>query len=103
VKNPDEVAGQDLFVQVLLDPVVQAQFAQIKGAVPARLDADRSGLSACDQMVAKTLETAVPVADAVLPTASYAKYEDLLTKFWADPAMTADAAAAALADAMPKK
>ena len=35
--------GQDIFIEVLMDPVVQAAFAAIKGAVPPTADADVSG------------------------------------------------------------
>lgn len=94
VSDAKQVAGQDLFVEVMMDPAVQADFARVKGAVPSRLDADQGNLSACDKMAADTLSTAVPVAEAVLSSSTNGQMEDLLSQFWANPSLAAADAAA---------
>lgn len=92
----DATAGQDLFVQVMMDPKLQADFAVVKGALPSRLDADTSKLSACDQMAANALRTAggVPTVSAVLTNEGAGQLEDLMSNFWANPTVTPEQAAA---------
>lgn len=97
VNDANQVAGQDLFIQVMMDPAIQAEFAKVKGAVPARLDADQSGLTACDQLAAKAMGDAVPVSEAVVSPNANGQIEDLLSQFWSDPSLTAEAAAAQFA------
>jgi glucose/mannose transport system substrate-binding protein len=95
VKNPDEVAGQDLFVQVMMDPKLQAEFAAVKGAIPARLDADTSKLSACDQLAANTMRDSgsYPALGTVLSNESGGQIEDLMSRFWSDQSLTPEDAA----------
>nr|WP_247749889.1 MULTISPECIES: ABC transporter substrate-binding protein [unclassified Rhizobium] len=102
VKNPDEVAGQDLFIQVMMDPKLEADFAAVKGAIPARLDADTSKLSACDQLAAKTMRDAgsYPALGTVLSNESGGQIEDLMSRFWSDPSLTPEDAAKQFAGAI---
>lgn len=95
VEGEAEKAGQDLFVQVMMDPKLQSEFAALKGAIPARLDADISKLSACDQMAAKTLRDAgsYPALGAVLSNESGGQIEDLMSRFWSDPGFSPEDAA----------
>lgn len=95
VTGEDEIAGQELFIQVMMDPAVQAQFAAVKGAIPARLDADTSKLSACDQLAAKTLRDvgSFPALGTTLTNENGGQVEDLLSRFWSDTAFTPEDAA----------
>lgn len=100
VTNADDVAGQALFVQVMMDPAVQAKFAAVKGAVPARLDADTSGLAPCDQMSAQIIRDSgsFPSPSSVLGNESGGQIEDLLSRFWADASLTPEDAAKQYSD-----
>lgn len=95
VTDEDEVAGQDLFIQVMMDPKLQAEFAAVKGAIPARLDADTSKLSDCDQLAAKTLRDvgSYPALSSVLTNEKGGQIEDILSRFWSDQSFTPEAAA----------
>ena len=92
----DATAGQDLFIQVMMDPKLQADFAVVKGALPSRLDADTSKLSACDQMAANALHTAggLPTVSAILTNEGAGQIEDLMSRFWSDPSVTPEQGAA---------
>ena len=92
--------GQDIFIEVLMDPVVQAEFAAIKGAVPPSADADVSGLSSCTQIVAKVLggnDGGVATISASVSPDGWGQIQDMLSGFWADPSMTPEVAAAQFA------
>ncbi|PZO80823.1 MAG: hypothetical protein DI629_06040 [Mesorhizobium amorphae] len=100
VSSEAETKGQELFIQVLLDPKVQADFAVAKGALPSRLDADTSKLAPCDQMTAKVLHEAggVPALGIVLSSDSAGQIEDLLSRFWAEASLTPEEAARQFAE-----
>lgn len=96
VESEAAQAGQDLFIEVLMDPEVQARFAAIKGAVPPSADADVSGLSSCTQLAAETLSGeggGVATLSASVSSDGWGQIQDMLSNFWADPSMTAEAAA----------
>lgn len=87
--------GQDIFIEVLMDPAVQAEFAAIKGAVPPSAAADVSGLSSCTRIVADALDGPGGVAtiSASVSADGWGQIQDMLSNFWADPSMTPEAAA----------
>lgn len=92
--------GQNIFIEVLMDPVVQAEFARIKGAVPPSADADVSGLSSCTQLAADVLGEeggGVATISASVSPDGWGQIQDMLSAFWADPAVTPEAAAAQFA------
>ena len=97
VSSEAELAGQDLFIQVMMDPKVQTEFARLKGAVPPRSDADSSGLSSCTQMAADALanpeEGGVATMGASLSSDNWGQTQDFLANFWADTSVTPEAAA----------
>ena len=99
VESEAEQAGQALFVEVLMDPAVQTEFARVKGAVPPRSDADTSGLSECTRIAASALSESGGLAtiSASLSQDGWGRIQDLLASFWADPSMTPEAAAGELA------
>lgn len=93
-------AGQDLFVEVLMDPEVQARFAEAKGAVPPSRDADVSGLSTCTQLVADALaedDGGLATISASVSPDAWGQIQDMLSNFWSDPSVTPEAAAEQLA------
>jgi glucose/mannose transport system substrate-binding protein len=54
----DRKAAQEKLASAILDPSFQVAFNKIKGSVPARTDADGSGLDACGQQGMKELAEA---------------------------------------------
>ena len=79
-----------------MDPEVQARFATIKGAVPPCADADVSGLSSCTQLAAETLSGeggGVATLSASVSSDGWGQIQDMLSNFWADPSVTAEATA----------
>ena len=96
--SSDEVReAQDAFVQVLLDPKVEADFGALKGSVPPSTAADTSGMSSCTKLVADALEAdpdaALPTISASISPDGWGQVQDMLANFWSDPSMTAEAAA----------
>lgn len=89
-------AGQDLLIEVMMDPAVQARFAEVKGAVPPSREADTSGLSPCTQLAADALAEdgggLATISASVSPDA-WGQVQDMLSNFWSDPSMTPEAAA----------
>ncbi|PVA05364.1 ABC transporter substrate-binding protein [Thalassorhabdomicrobium marinisediminis] len=94
-------AAQDIFVEVLLDPTVQAEFGAVKGAVPPSSTADTSAMSSCTQLVAGVLGsedgTGLPTISASLSSDGWGQVQDMLANFWADSSMSAQAGADQLA------
>jgi glucose/mannose transport system substrate-binding protein len=89
------------FASVVLDPIVQGDFARIKGSTPVRLDAPPDSLDACSQEVLNVLEDPthqVPnphnTADADWMNSIW----DVVFGFWSDPNMSAEDAIAKLKD-----
>ena len=85
------------FASVVLDPVVQGEFAKIKGSTPVRLDAPADSLDACSKAVLDFL--ADPAKQ--VPNPANTGDEDwrnsiwnVVFNFWSDPSMTVDAAIA---------
>lgn len=96
VSSPEEQAGQDLFIEVMMDPAIQTEFALLKGAVPPRSDADTSGLSTCTQLAADALQSeagGLATMGASLSSDGWGQTQDLLANFWANPGVSAEAAA----------
>lgn len=97
--NEDVRAGQDIFVQVLLDPEVQADFAAVKGAVPPSTGADVSALSSCTQIAATALEEGGGLAtiSASMSPDLWGQIADMLANYWSDTSMTPEQGAEAFA------
>lgn len=97
VTDPAALTGQDLFIQVMMDPKVQTDFARLKGAVPPKSDADSSGLSTCTQLAAKALadpnEGGLATMGASFSSDNWGQTQDFLANFWANPGVTPEAAA----------
>lgn len=89
-------AGQDLFIEVLMDPAVQSRFAAVKGAVPPNTEADTSGLSSCTRIAAEALQgedSGLATISASVTPDGWGQIQDMLANFWANPSLTPEAAA----------
>ncbi len=105
--DPEATRAQEVLASAIMDKQVQIDFNKAKGAIPARMDVDMTGLDACAQSTAADLAaadgagTAVPTfagthaANATVVGAA----TDAITEFF-NSDMTAGDGAAALADAI---
>ncbi len=83
------------FAATVVDPVVSAGFAALKGSSPVRLDVDPASLDICSQAVLEAIKT--PGKGFVTPhNLTDADWIDaiwnVMFNYWSDPAMTADTA-----------
>jgi glucose/mannose transport system substrate-binding protein len=93
---PEDKAKAELdFASVVLDPVVQANFAKAKGSTPLRLDAPKDQLDACSAEVLNALSD----PNKQVPNPHNTVNEDwmnsmwvVLFNFWSDPSMTTEQA-----------
>lgn len=93
-------AGQDILVEVLLDPEVQVEFARLKGAVPPSEGADVSGLDSCTRLAADAMggeAGAVATISASVSPDAWGQIQDMLANYWSDPSITPEAGAESLA------
>ena len=81
------------FASVVVDPVIQANFAKAKGSTPVRLDAPKDQLDVCSAEVLKALDD----VNKQVPNPHNTANEDwrtateiVLFNFWSDPKMTTD-------------
>lgn len=108
--EPDLVAGQDLFAEVVMSKEGQQVFPKVSGAIPARTDVDLSGAEWSDNQRAMNKALAQAIDDErVLLTLSQnmaqtnditAAMMDVITEFVHDPSMTPEDGAQALADSV---
>jgi glucose/mannose transport system substrate-binding protein len=91
--KPDADAARRKLAEVMMDPVAQARFNKLKGALPARLDADTGDLDACAQ-IGKAVLAGGPANQ--MPNAALAfsldvdgQVTDLITSFFNNPNMSA--------------
>ncbi|WP_216671378.1 ABC transporter substrate-binding protein [Mangrovicoccus sp. HB161399] len=99
----DNAPAQELLAATMMDPAVQADFNAVKGGLPARLDADVSGLDACAQKGYAAMQT--PEFQVAGPEISASAdrvgaIQDAVTQYWNTPSETPDDFAAALRDAI---
>ncbi|OCJ14427.1 hypothetical protein A6U87_26085 [Rhizobium sp. AC44/96] len=92
-------AGQNIFIDSMMDPAVQAAFSVQKGSIPARTDADTSSLSECSKIAVGAIKDGkgVPYIAGVLPTELRGQLQDFLADFWANKSVTPEDAAKAYA------
>ena len=82
-----------------MDPKVQAQFNQIKGSIPARLDVPTDGFDECGQKSMADMRTALKNGTMVgsfahgqaMPEASKTAVYDVVTHFFNSNQSSADA------------
>jgi len=103
LKDPAQTKAQLVLARVLLEPATQIAFAQKKGSIPVRLDLDTSSLDACARKAAGWVADAkaqVPANELLSPPALTGAMEDIISQYWNDPAMTADAFTARVASTL---
>jgi len=85
-------AAGDKLATVVASPVEQVAFADLKGSLPTRTDADTSGMDACAQIGAKILKdhpgNLLPNAQLSFGSDDEGMFADLLAQFWNTPSMT---------------
>lgn len=92
--NDQERAAENLFASVIMDPKVQAEFVTKGGGIPARTDADLSGLNKCMQDVQPGLANAtknVKDPSMTMPAAMSGAVQDAVVEYWATDSETVDA------------
>ncbi len=65
--DPDLIKGQEVLASAIMDKEVQVAFNLAKGAIPARIDIDLSGMDACAQATSASL-AANDAAGTAVPT-----------------------------------
>ncbi|WP_138469104.1 ABC transporter substrate-binding protein [Poseidonocella sp. HB161398] len=85
-------AAQQLFAVVVEDPQVQLDFSRLKGSIPARSDVDVSSLDACVQKGKALIAggDAAPAPLLVMSPSAAGQFQDLISEFFNDPAMSTD-------------
>ncbi|HYZ63457.1 MAG TPA: ABC transporter substrate-binding protein, partial [Acetobacteraceae bacterium] len=94
VKSAETQKAQALLARVLTDPATQVAFSAKKGSIPARIDADVSGLDECARKAqgwAREPASQVPANELLSPPAVTGAVEDVVSQFWNDPSMSTDA------------
>lgn len=96
LSTADGEAGQDIFIDTMMDPAVQTAFSVLKGSIPARTDADTSELSACSQLAAGSVRegNGKPYTAGVLGSEVRGLLTDYLANFWANTSITPEKGAA---------
>jgi len=101
--DASQIEAQKMLASVLLDPETQIKFAQKKGSVPIRQDVDVSSLDICAQAGMKILadpKRQVPAVELLAPASFNGALEDVISEYWNNPSMSADAFTAKFAQAM---
>ncbi|QJE03508.1 carbohydrate ABC transporter substrate-binding protein [Massilia forsythiae] len=83
--DPATVRAQQLVARVAGDPGVQLAFNRLKGSLPARLDADVSGLDACARAgmaILRERGRALGVTEVYLTPDQNGALQDVLTAYW---------------------
>jgi glucose/mannose transport system substrate-binding protein len=102
-KDAAQAKAQATLARVMLEPDTQIRFAQKKGSIPIRLDADGSSLDACAQTAMKMVadkSLQVPSQEMLSPPALTGALEDLISQFWNNPGSGVDAFVAKFADTL---
>ncbi|SMY06241.1 ABC transporter substrate-binding protein [Flavimaricola marinus] len=100
-QEPEIDAAQMLFAQTVTDPVVNAEFASVKGATPVRDDVDLSTVDVCSQRVLELLadnDRQVNNPSVTVDADWSNSVWEIAFNFWSDPEMSVDDAIAALHD-----
>lgn len=95
----ERAAGQYAFAEAIMDKNVQAKFNQIKGSVPARLDASTDGFDECGVKAMTDMRASLKAGTMVgsfahgqaMPEASKTAVYDVVTNFFNSNQSSADA------------
>jgi glucose/mannose transport system substrate-binding protein len=82
--NAETDKAQKLLAEVVMDPVVQAEFSLKKGSVPVRSDVDKTKLDACAQKGVELMSAGAIVPDQaiVLTPQQVGALDDFVDEFW---------------------
>ena len=100
-QTPEKTAAELRFASIVADPVVQGDFAAVKGSTPTRLDAPQDKLDICSKKVLEALgNPAIQVQNpnSMVDADWMSSLWDVYFAYWSDPTMTADAAIAKIKD-----
>lgn len=92
----ESAAAQRTFVDIVLDPENQVEFARRKGSMPVLHNADVTKLDSCSQVAWETLrhpEFQLPAPPLLLDEATSLTIDHFLNRLWDDPDMDAERAA----------
>ncbi|GGK39807.1 ABC transporter substrate-binding protein [Salinarimonas ramus] len=96
-------AAQEMLAEVMFSPEAQIAFNNVKGSIPVRSDVDVSGMDACAQRGAEVMSDPakqVPQVNLVASSDLVGAVDDVITQYWNDPSMDADAFVARFREAM---
>ena len=96
-QSDEKTAAELRFAAIVADPVVQADFAAIKGSTPTRLDAPQDKLDLCSHNVLEALKNpAIQVQNpnSMVDADWMSSLWDVYFAYWSDPSMTVDVAIA---------
>lgn len=101
--RPNARAGQALFAQVVNDPTVQTQLSRSIGGIPARNDVESDGFDPCSVHAMRILRD--PAAQLMdpglsLPGGLSGAIDDVISKFWNNPRLSALEGSVLLRDAV---
>lgn len=106
--NAEDWAAQSALADVVMNPQVQTDASLARGAIPVRADADTSTFGACATRDVNDLQLATAAGNFLGSTAygftqgaaATAAYVDVVTRFFRGEIPTAEAATAALREAL---
>lgn len=96
-------AAHKLLIETMMSPTVQAEFSKLKGSIPARLDADVSGLDACAiKGHAAMQDSAAQIAGPEISASAdrVGAIQDAVSQFWNTPTMGSDEFMSSLVQAL---
>lgn len=98
-KSEEGAAGQNIFIDAMMDPAVQTAFSVQKGSIPARTDADTSDLSECSRISAAIVRegNGQPNTNGWLKADLRGQLTDYAANFWANASITPEEGAAEFA------
>jgi glucose/mannose transport system substrate-binding protein len=89
----DQMEAQHKLAGLVMEPAIQTRFTLLKGALPARLDADVSAFDHCSQLghsvLAEGAAHQLPNFYLMFTPDSYGQITDLLGHYWSSPDMSA--------------
>ena len=100
-KDPDKEAAQKRLAALLISPKVQVAFNNAKGSMPVRGDVDMATADPCMQKALKAVDDPKRIATGVqrfITEDTSNQLNSLITQYWADDSMTAEAAQKKFAD-----
>ncbi len=101
LQDPDKEAAQKRLAALLISPAVQVAFNNAKGSMPVRGDVDMATADPCMQKALKAVEDPSKIASGVqrfITEDTSNQLNSLITQYWADDSMTAEAAQAKFVD-----